>query len=320
MDELQALTSREMPDVLKEDALRRVHDHLSWLFLRKGLTSSPLPVEGIARCFDLEREMPCLVFFMSSWVAGFERVLDEIYVPDRRSGIAIRQVESGRFVAAAQGGDSIGEGITGGATGTMGCMVEDAHGQKFVLSCNHVIAGINARIRRLDEVWSPGADDGGTSRDRVGVLHDYGDLVLDGTTVNYFDAAVALPDNTTHMNAAVQTIGRLHGSYVINSPDILPIAVKKYGNATKYTTGNVIFQGVNFKNTYSNGTTAVFYNQLGIVGADTEFAKQGDSGAAVVESNNLVVGLVFSVSEGIDLTLANPIEPILGHFGVSIAT
>jgi hypothetical protein len=315
----EMLSLMRQMDKFEEASLRRVHNHLSSLFLRDGLFSSALPVEGIARCFDHERNSPGIIIFTRQQVDGFEAILDEIYTPERRPGISIRQGVSGRFLAAAQGGDSIGEGVSGGATGTFGCMVEDAGGQRFMLSCNHVIAGINARTCRLDEVWSPGSNDGGSSTDRVGILHDYRTLALDGKTINTFDAALAEPDSAAAISNSVHTIGNLAGSYAISSVDPLPLPVKKYGNSSQYTTGNILFQ-LNFKNTYANGSVGVFYDQLGIVGDVGEFAKQGDSGAVVVEDSNLVVGMIVAVSEGIDLAIASPIEPILGHFGVSIAT
>src|SRR5438874_74791 len=62
-------------------------------------------------------------------------------------------------------------GSNSGATGTLGCIVTDVAKGRYLLGCNHVFANLN--VGKIgDELWQPGSSDGGTSTDRVGVLHD----------------------------------------------------------------------------------------------------------------------------------------------------
>ena len=70
---------------------------------------------------------------------------------------------------------------------------------------------------------------------------------------------------------------------------------------------------------YANGSQALFDGQLGIIGSSSgNFADQGDFGAVVVDDNNAAVGLVMSAVSGVDLTIANLIDNVLSHFGVTV--
>jgi hypothetical protein len=80
--------------------------------------------------------------------------------------------------------------VTGGATGTLGAIVEDAAKDQHVLSCNHVIGNENKGIAG-DDVWSPGPLDGGTNHDKIGVLHNCEPVQTGGVHANLMDAAVA---------------------------------------------------------------------------------------------------------------------------------
>jgi hypothetical protein len=191
--------------------------------------------------------------------------------------------------------------------------LEDIHGDKYILSCNHVLAGVNARTSQLsgasgvDTVWSPGSSDSGTSSDKLGLLYDFEKIVLDGTTINHFDAAIAKPDNAADVAAGVHTIGSLNGSYSYTS--LNPLAVEKYGKVTNHTTGHIMYQ-LNMLMNFPGKGDAVFYDQFGIVAPSGAFAQRGDSGAVVVDSAGYVVGMIFAVADGLDLAFANPIDPV----------
>src|SRR6516164_9622265 len=52
----------------------------------------------------------------------------------------VQQIVTGPILASArpaQGGDSLGYGTSVSATGTFGCLVKNAAGDTFILSCNH---------------------------------------------------------------------------------------------------------------------------------------------------------------------------------------
>jgi hypothetical protein len=93
--------------------------------------------------------------------------------------------------------------------------------------------------------------------------------------------------------------------------------MQKTGVATGHTRGKYRFQ-INAQIAYANGQTALFRDMLGIVGttANVDFGAQGDSGAVVLDDTAAVAGLVISIANGIDLTLATAIKPVLDHFQV----
>jgi hypothetical protein len=222
----------------------------------------------------------------------------------------------GRFEAAArpvEGGHSIGHGSTSGETGTMGCVVKNKSGDRFGLTCNHVIADLNNAVRGTTKVWSPGSGDGGTSSDLLGVVHDYVPLAFGGS-YNDVDAALAKPNAPSDLDPIVHGIGTVNGwTSTINFGD----EVQKSGVETGVTNGKYRLQ-VNGLVTFAGGKTALFQNLLGIIGTSTtsDFAEKGDSGAVVLNDNSEIVGQVISVTTDIDLTLASPIEPVMKQLQV----
>jgi hypothetical protein len=223
--------------------------------------------------------------------------------------------QQGRFLAASRpvkGGHSMGHGTTNGETGTMGCVVKNDAGERFGLSCNHVIADLNKATRGKSEVWCPGSSAGGTVSDKLGVLHDFVDLAWGGTTYNDVDTAIALPDDRNDLDSDINGIGAVNGwTSTLNFGD----EVRKSGAETGVTTGKYRYQ-INGLISYSSGNSALFRNLLGIIGTSSDFAKQGDSGAVVVDKKTKIVGQVLAVTSGTDLTLASPIEPVLNHLKV----
>jgi hypothetical protein len=131
---------------------------------------------------------------------------------------------------------------------------------------------------------------------------------------NIIDAALARPDNLTDVAAGVAGIGALLG---INVAPSFGDAVRKQGVATGRTNGTYQYD-INARIAFSNGAVALFRDMLGIVGTGSNFAAGGDSGAVVVDSGNSVVGMVISVANGVNLTLATRIRPVLDHFHVDV--
>lgn len=72
---------------------------------------------------------------------------------------------------------------------------------------------------------------------------------------------------------------------------------------------------------YAQGD-ALFVDQLGIEGTPSKpsFAEDGDSGSAVVNDRDEIVGVVMGYSDVSNLVFANRIEPVLSHFGVAVVT
>ncbi len=243
--------------------------------------------------------------------------IDKLLSSQSLGGIPFHVTKTGRLLASqrpAQGGESIGH--HNGDTGTFGCLVKDDVRRQYILSCNHVLAALNKGKRGQDEIWVPGQKDGGGPHDRIGVLDAYKDIALGGQTSNLIDAALCRPDSPNDVLPGTRHCGHLRG-HQDNPP--FHIAVRKEGRKTGVTHGALRIKNLSLLVTYETGDKALFDGQLGIIGTQSSyFAKQGDSGAVVIDEENKAIGLLFCVSERVDIAYANPIKAIREEFGVSL--
>ncbi len=238
----------------------------------------------------------------------------------------------------APGGVSIGhKDIT---AGTLGCLVKKG-GQFFILSNNHVLANSNA-AQIGDPILQPGPYDGGrfpddhianleafvpisfaggpsgcsTARGIADLLNSIArvmgsDARMQAITSqaedNLVDAAIARPLNPNDVKDEILKIGTIQGT----ASGDLGMAIKKSGRTTALTTGEV--QQVNVTSTvqYGENKTAIFTDQL-LAGA---MSQGGDSGSAVLDSNNRLIGLLFAGSE--NTTIINRIENVFSSLGVT---
>jgi hypothetical protein len=225
--------------------------------------------------------------------------------------------------------------------GTFGCLVQRA-GQLFILSNNHVLANVN-QAQPGDPILQPGRHDGGTPQDQVARLADYIPLDFGGGALtcnlagtvekvlnalaralgsshrilayqqtagsNRVDAALAQPDDPAALTPEILGIGRPRGT----RPATLGTGVKKSGRTTGYTEGRIVQIDVTSQVAYGPGQ-ATFHGQLMAGG----MSAPGDSGSAVLDMENYVVGLLFA---GTDVaTLINPIQPVLQALNVTVVT
>ncbi|MFQ5812067.1 MAG: trypsin-like serine protease [Anaerolineae bacterium] len=239
----------------------------------------------------------------------------------------------------APGGVSIGHiDIT---AGTLGCLVT-RNGQLFILSNNHVLANTNA-AQKGDPIIQPGRYDGGTLDDQIATLEDFipinfGDApptcpIATGMesflnwlakslgsshrvmafqevpATNRVDAAIARPLSDDLVEKRILEIGVPQGS----RDATLGTHVKKSGRTTGFTTGQITQIDVTAQVSYGEGKTAVFEDQL-MAGA---MSKGGDSGSAVLDEDDFVVGLLFAGSD--TTTIINPIQFVLEALNVEIA-
>jgi hypothetical protein len=196
--------------------------------------------------------------------------------------------------------------------GTIGCRVKDLSGRVYALSNNHIYADENhASIG--DHVLQPGAyDHGQDPRDMIGTLAAFQRITFSRFARNTIDAAIALCPLANLSN------GTPLGSYGIPSnttaPATVGLAVKKHGRTTGLTSGQVYAINATVNVTYDSGV-ARFVNQIVITPGS--FSAGGDSGSLVVtEDGNHAVGLLFAGSSS--YTIANPIDPVLSYFNVTI--
>lgn len=242
----------------------------------------------------------------------------------------------------APGGASIGHvDIT---AGTLGCLVE-RDGEVFILSNNHVLADSNAASIG-DSILQPGPADRGTEADKIAQLSAYvpidfglgtqppdcniagfmasamnvmAKLVGSGhrlmvyrpkATPNLVDAAIAKPTSKGLVTSEIRRIGVPTGTASVSVGD----AVKKSGRTTNLTTGSVIQTDVTVQVQYGAGQIATFEDQL----MSGPMSAGGDSGSAILDDENRVVGLLFAGSD--QTTIFNRIQNVLVAFGITIKT
>ena len=146
-------------------------------------------------------------------------------------------------------------------------------------------------------------------------LSDFQRIKFGGRGANKIDAAIAMaPDAHLTMNLALDDgSGALSGTIIEDVTLGLP--VKKLGRTTLWTTGNVTGVNVTVRIRYDNGL-AKFSNQILVEGDSGSFSSGGDSGSLIMtESGNQPVALLFAGSPAV--TIANPIDAVLSHFGVT---
>jgi hypothetical protein len=240
----------------------------------------------------------------------------------------------------APGGVSIGHiNIT---AGTLGCLVLKG-GELFILSNNHVLADTN-RGKRTDRIIQPGKHDGGTLADQIAILEEFVpiDFGTSPTTCptaqaveqflnaiargvgsshrlvsyqesegeNRVDAALARPLSLDLVERRILNIGVPKGSREAT----LGTNIKKSGRTTGFTTGRITQIDATVQVGYGSAGTATFTDQF-VAGA---MSSGGDSGSAVLDEEDYVVGLLFAGSQA--TTIINPIQFVLDALGITIAT
>ncbi len=271
-------------------------------------------------------------------------------VPETVDGIRTDVVETGRIRALqtrtikhrpAPGGVSIGHrDIT---AGTLGCLVTK-NGERLILSNNHVFANSND-AQRGDPILQPGPVDGGrlpddliaelldfvpivftqpeppsqcpTARAVSGILNVVCRMIGSKTRYqivniqaqdNLIDAAIARPLRPGDVSNEILEIGTIQGVAAAG----LGTSVKKSGRTTALTTGQILQVDVTTSVQYGPGRIARFADQL-MAGP---MSQGGDSGSAVLDDNNQLVGLLFAGSD--NTTIINRIQNVFTGLGVSV--
>ncbi len=273
-------------------------------------------------------------------------------IPSTVDGIATDVIQTGVLRAwqshtsrqrPAPGGISIGhKDIT---AGTLGCLVKK-NGQVVILSNNHVLANSNAASPG-DAILQPGVYDGGKfPQDHIADLQEFIPLIFSGGTsappsdcsigrraaallnsvaavlgsrtrlqavrpqagTNLVDCAIARPLNSADVSSNLLEIGAITGQ----ARGELDVAIKKSGRTTGYTQGVITQVDVTSDVQYGPGQIARFTDQL-MAG---NMSQGGDSGSAVLDSDNRLVGLLFA--GGDNTTIINRIEHVFSALGVNL--
>lgn len=273
------------------------------------------------------------------------RDIDGIPTDVYPSGVIYAQQNPKYKFRPAPGGVSIGhENIT---AGTLGCIVKRGS-KKFILSNNHVLANSNDAYYG-DSIVQPGPYDGGTPpRDMIATLEEYVPIEFEGSSApggggdicsiarffggimnafakmvgsksrlvvtkiqgveNLVDAAIALPMNDSLVTEEILNIGKIAGL----SEAVLRTPIKKMGRTTGVTTGIIQQIDATVKVNYGSNKTAIFSDQL-IAGA---MSQGGDSGSAILDSNNNLIGLLFAGSNS--TTIINRIRNVFNALELTL--
>ncbi len=247
---------------------------------------------------------------------------------------------TGRF-RPVPGGSSISHPEI--SAGTLGCWVQKGD-QLYLLSNNHVIANSNeANIGDL--IIQPGSYDGGINpEDIIAELSDFipihfqeevqnstsnltrwitdclnGFSKLMGSQTrlkayriqkrdNKTDCAIAKPLNAEDIAMEILQIGTIAAKKEAE----LGMHIKKSGRTTGLTTGAIEQTDVTVSVSYGYNKTAVFTDQL-LAGA---MSQGGDSGSAVLDLHNNLVGLLYAGSE--TSTLINRIQNVFDELKITL--
>jgi hypothetical protein len=210
-------------------------------------------------------------------------------------------------------------------SGTLGALVTDGLTQ-FILSNTHVFAGDvapggNDRISAVgDDVDQSGLVD-------IGCQYIANDIVADVTEWAPFgqfniDAAIAeVRAGQVSPDGAILEIGTPANTTV---PAFVGQSVKKSGRTTGLTHSSISSLNATVTVGYTdecagNSFTVPYTGQILISNKASRFLNSGDSGSVMFEdvaTNPRAVGLLYAGSSSI--AVANPIDDVLNHFGVSM--
>ena len=198
-------------------------------------------------------------------------------------------------------------------SGTLGSLVQDAGGAKYILSNNHVLARVD-QAAPGEDISQPGLIDNNCRAPRI-VGDFFGKTPL-GSNV---DAAVAtLRSGTMNTNGIIQDVGT--PSKTVRNPTV-GLAVAKSGRTTGFTTGKIssVNTSVNVqyqKNCGSGKKFIVSYTNQVVINSSS-FSAGGDSGSLIVSNTSSTcrqpVALLFAGSSS--TTIGNPIGQVLTKLG-----
>lgn len=226
--------------------------------------------------------------------------------------------------------------------GTFGCVVKK-DGLSYILSNNHVLANSNnAEIG--DEIYQPGVHDGGTSADLIAHLAEFVPISFGPGGGGEPPTCPIAKGSAGIANLAAKTLRRKHRLVAVSTAETanqvdaalgdpiepvgdeivdigkpvglieaeLGMALQKYGRTTKYTTGAVLLLDATVSVQYGVGQIAQFDDQI-VAGP---MSAGGDSGSAVLDMNNKLVGLLFAGSE--TTTILNSMSIVFDLLGLSL--
>ena len=215
--------------------------------------------------------------------------------------------------------------------GTIGVRVKMPGNRLFALSNNHIYAGTNgddprcANLSIYDVVIQPGTADGGTLANRIGDLFAFVEIDFSPGAKNRVDAAIASTDDDLLGKATPPDGYGVPPTGSLSPADAIGQKAKKYGRTTGLTSGRVEAINATVNVGYGAVGVARFVGQIII--SPGGFSAGGDSGSLILVTvtegrgrnrTETVYSLGLLFAGGASITVANPIDDVLGAFGVTI--
>lgn len=278
----------------------------------------------------------------------------EDIIPSEIDGVKTDVVELGHIKAQAdeeidpteelrplRPGISIGNKLI--TAGTLGLIVKK-NGVPMILSNNHVLSDNQDTVK---DIVQPGIYDGGS--EVVAYLEDFIPIYFEGQNeqppnppkddcflsdifVNLVNKFLKLLKRKTRIKKIIKQNSNVNTVDCAIAKPIIPVSnniimigdpirinvagigqlIKKYGRTTRFTEGEVLQTDATIQVDYGNGRLATFEDQI----IASAMSQGGDSGSAVLNKNNEVIGLLFAGSSSV--TILNPIQEVFNKLGVNL--
>jgi hypothetical protein len=208
-----------------------------------------------------------------------------------------------------------------GVPGTVGAVLVDPAGARYLLSCFHVLFGAGAR--QGGRVWALREGGDGRSYDEIGCTSrgELGRITTSDGGITFVDCAVALLHGAARspLPAAVRRALDGCASVAGVAEPIVGRRVRKHGRVTGRTWG-VITDTAHFERPFLCGRVREAPGQILIrpEHRDHCFSAAGESGAAVLDDDDRIVGFLWASNahgEGI----AYPAAAVLRHLNMALA-
>ena len=217
--------------------------------------------------------------------------------------------------------------------GTITCLVRDAAGTLYGLSCNHVIGACSFGQPGMP-ILAPGPGDAAPGPlDPFTLGHHFSCLPM-------VDGVPQIVNVSPNSDAALfsildaDKISSMQRDFFDTPPLVGPILagqkVQKVGRTSGVTTGEVECkiagaEWIQYTVPAINGHKVVFYDSLHLVRTKGGmFAEPGDSGSLVVaiapDGTRSAVGIVDATNVQREITFVLPLAPVLAQFGVTIVS
>ena len=214
------------------------------------------------------------------------------------------------------------EGSTG--AGTLGCLCRVTGDPKKViaLTCHHVVYKNCSDSPNHEQVGQPTGEDSCSD-----CCSDIFGKVLDSQCDTDVDITLIQLDGDTKWLAEVHEIGFVTATHDVTAAEAAPhtYQVKKRGRSSRLSGGHVTDIGVSGSMNNKDGT--LFRNYTGAIRIEanpdpanpaltTGFSLAGDSGSAVLNAADEVVGILFG--GGLSFDFATPIKDVIDKFKTGV--